>query len=381
MSTNMTQVPSGPQLATMQLSLRITLCAFFLESVLCGAFVVMFTAGIWAIISKRLLHGRSRRDVVLFAASIIMFALTMAHLMIDAHVLVASGIMLGEDLRSLTQTISNFFSIKLWGRYKLAIYVLQAGVADSFMIYRVFVIWNSSWRIILLPLSLLVSALVLGLGTAAMAPYSVNPRDIQICVRVYFILNVVTNVIATVLVMKPLVVSRTGLHEYRPKGSPLRTVRWRVMESILQSAAIFTVSALVFTITQFVSPLGSAFCHYFFPPVVGMTFILTAARICLSPPDHPRRSMHEYNITGYSHALNGLSRSRSHSCPSLPTMGHDTDVDVDRESCHSHAATITGLSGRPIAIQVSVSTTQRTDRDTDTDVEVGSTASLDSCAG
>ena len=71
-----------------------------------------------------------------------------------------------------------------------------------------------------------------------------------------------------VLVMKPLMVSRRGVREYRPKGSQLRTVRWRVMESILQSAAVFTVSSLCFTVTTFVSPLGISFSHYFFPPIV-----------------------------------------------------------------------------------------------------------------
>ncbi len=68
--------------------------------------------------------------------------------------------------------------------------------------------------------------------------------------------------------MRPLLVSRRGVREYRPKGSQLRTVRWRVMESILQSAAVFTISSLCFTVTTFVSPLGVSFSHYFFPPVV-----------------------------------------------------------------------------------------------------------------
>ena len=74
------------------------------------------------------------------------------------------------------------------------------------------------------------------------------------------------------LVMKPLMVSRRGVREYRPKGSQLRTVRWRVMESILQSAAVFTVSSLCFTVTTFVSPLGISFSHYFFPPIVVSIF-------------------------------------------------------------------------------------------------------------
>lgn len=105
-------------------------------------------------------------------------------------------------------------------------------------------------------------------------------------IRVYFLMTVATNVISlsthpisctffellltahTVMIMKPLLGSRSAMGEYRPKGSQLRTVRWRVMESILQSAAIFLVSSIVYTVMTFVSPLGFGFWHYISHPIV-----------------------------------------------------------------------------------------------------------------
>ena len=179
--------------------------------------------------------------------------------------------------------------------------------------------------------------------------------------------------------MRPLLSSRRGVQEYRPEGSRLRTVKWRVAESIIQSAAVLTISAVSFAVTSFVSPSGFSVCHYIFPPIVvrlslclaptlhpspftlhpfvvfrggsrvlaqltvaisiwmqGMVFSITVARICLSAvPEVPRPSMLEGNYGG----------ARTMSCPSLPVTVNDV------EDC----------SGHPIAIHVSV--THTSDRD------------------
>ena len=128
---------------------------------------------------------------------------------------------------------------------------------------------------------------MLGVATVILDPLPVDPVKLKSLTSAYFVVAVATNVLSTrthlvyswigqyslgsrcpVLVMKPLVSSRRGVREYQPKGSQLRTMRWRLMESMLQSAAIFTISSLSFTVTHFVSPLGYSFCHYFLPPIV-----------------------------------------------------------------------------------------------------------------
>ena len=60
----------------MQHSVKLTLVGYFLETILLGVFIVVLGAGVWAIVSKKLLlHGRSRRDLVLLGASLLMSAL------------------------------------------------------------------------------------------------------------------------------------------------------------------------------------------------------------------------------------------------------------------------------------------------------------------
>ena len=93
------------------------------------------------------------------------------------------------------------------------------------------------------------------------------------------------------------------------------------------------------------------------------------------------------NAPGYAYGSAPLSRSRSHSCPSLPTAVQDGggygdgEGEDERKSACSHAGTLgtntVGTmgtmgtigtmksvgSGRQIAIHVSVSTMQTSDRD------------------
>lgn len=75
--------------------------------------------------------------------------------------------------------------------------------------------------------------------------------------------------------MKPILISRGSVREYRPEGSRLRAVKWRVMGSIFQSAAIFTLSSVAFTVTFFTNVIGYGLCHSIFQSaVVSASFLL-----------------------------------------------------------------------------------------------------------
>ncbi|TFK81979.1 hypothetical protein K466DRAFT_317967 [Polyporus arcularius HHB13444] len=370
MSMNSPSAVSGSQFATMHSTVSVSLIGFFLESLLCGAFIVVFVAGVWTALSKTWPNGRSRRDLILFAASTAMFVLAISHVGIDGHILVASGLLRGADLSSLSHEISALNAPNQLGYLKFTIYVLQTVVADGFMIYRAFMVWSGSWRMISVPLFLYATSIVFGIAVIVLDTLPVNPAKLHICQRTYFMMTLLTNVLATVLVMRPLLVSRRDVREYRPKGSQLRTVRWRVMESILQSAAVFTISSLCFTVTTFVSPLGVSFSHYFFPPIVSMIFTLTVWRICLAPGQRePPRKPLEINLNGNYDPYSG-GHARSHSCPSLPITGREADCDLEDQSCCSHSGS---AAVRPIAIQVSVSMT----RTVDGELERGSLLSVD----
>ncbi|PIL26567.1 hypothetical protein GSI_12325 [Ganoderma sinense ZZ0214-1] len=331
------------QIAGMSSVVHLALGCYFAETLLCGCFIALYAIILWQLFSKRLPQGRSRRDMVLIGASAAMFLLAILHLAVDSNILVASGLLRGVDIPTLAGEISMWNGPKRLGFAKFTIYVGQTFIGDSFMTYRAFIIWNSSWLVIAFPLVLLAAELALGSATIALgqlAPW----QKFHTFMQIYFVISVTANVLVTALVMRPLLSSRRGVQEYRPEGSRLRTVKWRVAESIIQSAAVLTISAVSFAVTAFASPAGFSVCHYIFPPVVGMVFSITVARICLSAvPEAPRPSM--LALEGnYDYGPGG---ARTMSCPSLPV----TVNDVEDSDCAAH----------PIAIHVSV--THTSDRD------------------
>ena len=158
------------------------------------------------------------------------------------------------------------------------------------------------------------------------------------------------------------------MRAYGPEGAALRTVRWRAMGSILQSAAIFTISSIAYMINQFVSQTGLAFCHYMFPSIVvrpplplrclpmptrstfrkqSLVFSLTVTRISLaSGADAPRRR----------HSL--FQGPHSQSCPTLPLpVAAEEMRAVEAEELRGN------MLRAPIAIHVSVTTTRSSDRE------------------
>ncbi|TBU28398.1 hypothetical protein BD311DRAFT_328304 [Dichomitus squalens] len=319
------------EIASEMSSVRLALGCLLVETLLCGGFIALYAVIVWQFLSRSSPHARSKRDILLIGASAVMSVLAILHLVIDLDILVQSGLLRGVDVATLAKGITTWNGQTKLGFAKLTIYILQTFIGDSFMIYRAFIIWNNSCYIIAWPVILLTGEVALGFSSLAIGQLS-PPARFHAFLQAYLVIAVVTNALATVLVMRPLWSSRGEVSEYRPDGFRLRTVRWRVAKSIVQSAAVFTISAICFTVNSFVSPLGLSASHYIFPPTVAIVFTIAVARICLSTvQESPRPSALEMNYNG----------PRIQSCPSLP-------ITVDD---------IEDYSALPIAIHVSVSRT------------------------
>ena len=106
-------------------------------------------------------------------------------------------------------------------------------------------------------------------------------------VQAFFILSAVTNLLSTgtfvdtytaavadrgapaiALIMKRILTSSVGSHDVIPRAS-CRGVKWRVFESILQSAAIYSVASISLAATSFTSPtIAFPALHSVFPSVI-----------------------------------------------------------------------------------------------------------------
>lgn len=132
---------------------------------------------------------------------------------------------------------------------------------------------------------------VLGYTTASLSRLHATEAQATACVDAWCIISVVLNLLCSGepdasrpvsyrsllqsrspsvgLIMKRILWPATKHARVASNGSKTKSVRRRVVESVIQSAAIYSVASISFGITSFLSPdIGFPICHSLFPPVI-----------------------------------------------------------------------------------------------------------------
>ncbi|EIW56936.1 uncharacterized protein TRAVEDRAFT_73260 [Trametes versicolor FP-101664 SS1] len=347
------------ELSIARSTLASGLVSLFLESLFFGAFAVVYGITAWILLIRDRHQGRSNWDLMLFIASTVMFVFALVHMALDVHINIKAFLLESHDFEAMAHLFDLYNGlVDPIGAVKFAIYVTQTLIGDGFMIYRAYVVWNRSWYVIIIPSLLLFGEVVLGYVTSCLGKFDVSDTTITACVNAFFILSVVTNVTSTALIMKRILWSPgsqstsnstapgqpvRGLRSQRPR-QPRKTVQWRVVESLVQSAAIYSLASVSLAVTSFLSPaIGFPACHSVFPSIIGLVFVLIVIRISLNAgaPDAHRTTLRHSVAEGAS-------------CTSLSLPTQDAPWPQRVQPPLPGAAM---LGGRPIAIKVSVSTT------------------------
>ncbi|KAI0351211.1 hypothetical protein OH77DRAFT_1462363 [Trametes cingulata] len=327
------------ELAIARSTLVSGLISLFLESLFFGAFALVYGITTWILLFRDRPQGRTTRDLLFFGGSTVMFVLALVHMALDVHINLRGFLLESHDFLDMANLFDAFNGlIEPIGAVKFAIYVTQTFIGDGFMIYRAYIVWNRQWMVVVIPGILLLAEVVLGYVTSGLGTLDVSGSRITACVNAFFILSVAANITSTALIMKRILWSQGGARERRARGSQRKTVQWRVVESLVQSAAIYSAASISLAVTSFLSPaIGFPACHSVFPSIIGIVFVLIVIRISLNAggADVHRQTTLRHSIAGGA------------SCSSLPAVLQTTDVQRFQPVA----------AGRPIAIKVSVSTT------------------------
>ncbi|KAL7277078.1 hypothetical protein ACG7TL_008923 [Trametes sanguinea] len=292
--------------------------AFCLESVFFGAFAVAYGIAVRVLLVNDRPRDRRIQRRVLFAGSTAIFVLALVHVALDMTINLRTFVSIGEDRVVSASTFDSLNSLENpIGVTKWLIYVCQSFIGDGFMIYRTYVVWDRSWRVIIVPTVILFGDVVLGYVTAGLGGGA--PTG---CVNSFFVLSFVANAIS----------SDDELERLRFKN-----VRWGVIESLFQSAAIYSVCSIVLAVVAFASPhVGFIACHSVFSSIIGLVFVTIVIRISQNTDfaaDARRGTAHQAMASG------------------IPLVGAPLEGTIHR-SLHMR---------NPIAITVSISTTSQVD--------------------
>ncbi|KAI8992756.1 hypothetical protein BD414DRAFT_482116 [Trametes punicea] len=262
-------------LGVMRQLLKSCIVSLFIESLFFGAFTIPYTMGMWSLLRLGFPGTPSRRDWAFALASSTMFVLALVHLALSLRLSIVGFVSHAGSLESVYDALDDasvFFDNTL-GSCRFAIYVTQTLIGDGFMIYRLYIVWSSNLKVVILPAVLLV------IGTAAGYVSVVNLFG-PITPLVFFGLSFFTNILSTILIMWRILRSAYG-----PAAPKLMTRRFslkyrKVVEAIVQSAAIYSTASISLCVMLFVSPnVGFYACLGVFPSLMGLVFSFIILRL------------------------------------------------------------------------------------------------------
>ncbi|KAH9900672.1 hypothetical protein C8Q73DRAFT_636519 [Cubamyces lactineus] len=259
--------------------------ALFMESMLFGAFSVLYVIAIWILLYRKRISSRVRLNRMLFLTSTTLWFLCSAHLTIVV-IRAVQGFAVGgehpDGANDYYSRVSDPTEVA-----KDAVYNLTTFVADSFVTYRLWIVWNRTWWILIVPSILLLGTAAVGIGVCVeIARTEVGSAifapNLQPWIRSFFTISLATTLFVTVFIAARLIWADRQSRELRAMGSAANS-HWKVLETIIQSAAIYS-AALVSSIGTYLAGSNAHYvCLDCIQPLIGITFTLIIIRIGLAP--------------------------------------------------------------------------------------------------
>ncbi|KAF8890433.1 hypothetical protein BD779DRAFT_1517608 [Infundibulicybe gibba] len=226
---------------------KASLVALWVETLLYGAYAVLFSICIYILLYSR--KPSSGLNKPLLTTAVAMFAMSTIHVAVG----LARGIAAFIDSKDLQDgAISYFAEIWIWiSIFKQALYVTNNVIADALVVYRCYVVWSFSVKIIVIPIILLISTTVC--GYLAVFNFSqVHPGDSVFAPNIaewgtaLFSLSLATNITVTSLIAARIWwISREAQAVLGRKHSQKYS---NAVAIILESGAIYSVSLMTLLI-------------------------------------------------------------------------------------------------------------------------------------
>ncbi|TBU29611.1 hypothetical protein BD311DRAFT_756476 [Dichomitus squalens] len=190
------------------------------------------------------------------------------------------------------------------------------------MVYRLYVVWGRRWPVLVFPAILLICDILLGYSLPWL-PMVPTPD--------FFATSVFTNVLCTVLILWRVLQLTFG-----PHSSP---VIQRVIEGIVQSAAVYSAASIALVIMVLKSPdVGYVVCLNVFPALIGLVFSFIVVRTGLKSRDddasNDSRTMQSQRMTTSTSPPSTIHHEQS---PWHTPFVNDPTVPGDRLVAHPGA--------------------------------------------
>jgi len=293
---------------------KAELVSMFLQSLLYGAFLVLYFGTIYVLVYRR---TTDKVNIPLLAAASAMFVLSTVHISLDLSRLIEAFITYGREPQVTGGAVAYYSQINNWKHVlKSAVYLVQTLIGDSFVTYRTYIVWGRRSVVIIVPALLVLGTVVITVGLSnaiASAPTgsTIFSSGINPWIKALFAVTLTTNILCTSLIAYRITSINRSVAKYA--GGTVQDLA-PVVIIIVESGAMYSFSALAMLI---VYELGSNAQYIVLDatfPIIGITFALIIVRIGL-------------NLTQDGSSPKGGSRGQnSKPKPSVPTFSSATST-------------------------------------------------------
>ncbi|KAM5539577.1 hypothetical protein V8D89_006686 [Ganoderma adspersum] len=276
--------------------LNSRIVGLFLESLVCGIFVVTYSMGTWSLLRRDHRAALSRRNKILIGANTLMLALAVVHLCLTLRTTLYGFVVKGDTRETTYDALfdNNLFSTPA-NKAQFYLYITQTLIGDGFMLYRLSIVWSHRRAVIIVP------AILFSIDVVSGFCYALMPLFMAL---IFFAFSFFTNALSSTLIMWKVLRSESSEaqdHWRWHSRAIFNFVRYRrVFEAIIQSAAIYSAASISLLVTTFISPnIGLYACLCVFPPLIGLVFSLIVIQIArnTATSDHAPSRTTESEIT------------------------------------------------------------------------------------
>ncbi|KAF7416425.1 hypothetical protein PC9H_002691 [Pleurotus ostreatus] len=253
------------------------LLAAWLESLAYGFFLCLFCGTMLFTFGSG--HRSDVHSRVMVGISCVMFFISTWHLAMNGYRLLQGFAVHVGDRGGAVGYIGN---LRRWDHVlKDTLYATQEILGNAAGIYRCFILWNSDWRVIVLPLMLMVGSLVSGYTVCALfvqvdPTQSVFTNRLNSWIQAFYSIAVVQNVITTGLMAFRIWRTSTKSAKYKTENALLPIVR-----ILIESAALQLIVEILLLALYSRSVNAQYILLELVTPTVGITFNAITIRIKL----------------------------------------------------------------------------------------------------
>jgi len=223
---------------------------------------------------KKKLNNLNASSIYLVATAVSMFAIITTRCMIEVVGNVAN---FDNPLDILGTVQSAAFKIEL-------LFSLLVAVADAFIVFRTYIVWNRNWIVTAVPAALYLTGCGMSIWSLVLLKRLGPEENILVQQNVlnpgdaFLILTLCTNIVCTSLI------SFRILHSYR-KVSPVLTNSSRQSENLLiisilvESAAIYTLLLVGLLVSTRLNSFASYILSDCVSPMIGLVFSYIIVRV------------------------------------------------------------------------------------------------------